>query len=179
MICDDARFIFVHVQKTGGTSIRRTLRGQFGQWTEVPIHSTVIRVRALHPEKFSAYWTFGFVRNPWDQWVSWWFAHQKMRQRFGEFHKFIEAQPWKWFGFRSCWHRLCDRDGSIIVDTIYRFESLQAAWRDICKRLKINTPLPHLNRRNHPPYREMYDNTTRKLVARGAKGDIERWGYTF
>jgi Sulfotransferase family len=87
------RCVFVHVPKTGGTSIETAL-GMFGPWQEENrdamfglIHSPELVARglgsaflqhlsmpelgALHPRgELAGYFSFSIVRNPWDRMVS-------------------------------------------------------------------------------------------------------------
>jgi hypothetical protein len=86
------RFLFVHIAKTGGTSVRRTLQGL--RWrdpwywpmllcsrfshlsghrigTKLPRHAKIVAAKELLPrEFFDELFKFAFVRNPWDLQVS-------------------------------------------------------------------------------------------------------------
>jgi hypothetical protein len=86
------RFLFVHIAKTGGTSVRSALQGL--RWrdpwyypmflcsrlsslsghriaTKLPRHAKVVAAKELLPrEVFEALFKFAFVRNPWDLQVS-------------------------------------------------------------------------------------------------------------
>jgi hypothetical protein len=86
------RFLFVHIAKTGGTSVRAAL--QRGRWadpwywpmflcsrfshlsghriaTKLPRHAKVVAAKELLPrEFFDSLFKFAFVRNPWDLQVS-------------------------------------------------------------------------------------------------------------
>lgn len=86
------RFLFVHIAKTGGTSVRAALEGL--RWrdpwyypmflcsrlshlsghriaTKLPRHAKVIAAKELLPkEYFDDLFKFAFVRNPWDLQVS-------------------------------------------------------------------------------------------------------------
>ncbi len=77
LISDQHRMLFVHVQKTGGVSIDRMLRGHIDDFRSVASrHATLTRILKNEPE-LHAYWTFGFVRNPWTRMVSWWSMIEK------------------------------------------------------------------------------------------------------
>jgi hypothetical protein len=88
----ELRCIFVHIPKTGGTSIERTL-DMFGDWRiedaermfgliASPVlrsqgvtanhlqHLAATELRDLLGSDFDAYFKFSFVRNPWDRFVS-------------------------------------------------------------------------------------------------------------
>jgi len=86
------RFLFVHIAKTGGTSVRAALQGL--RWrdpwywpmflcsrfshlsghriaTKLPRHAKVVAAKELLPrEFFDQLFKFAFVRNPWDLQVS-------------------------------------------------------------------------------------------------------------
>lgn len=86
------RFLFVHIAKTGGTSVRAALEGR--RWrdpwywpvflcsrlshlsghriaTKLPRHAKVVAAKELLPKAFfDSLFKFAFVRNPWDLQVS-------------------------------------------------------------------------------------------------------------
>ncbi len=86
------RFLFVHIAKTGGTSVRSALEGL--RWrdpwywpmflcsrfshlsghrigTKLPRHAKIVAAKELLPrEYFDSLFKFAFVRNPWDLQVS-------------------------------------------------------------------------------------------------------------
>lgn len=92
LLSDRYRFLFVHIAKTGGTSVRAalsTLRWRdplyYLVWpchrlshltghrlgTKFPRHARVIAAREMLPEAyFASLFKFAFVRNPWDLQVS-------------------------------------------------------------------------------------------------------------
>lgn len=72
MICHHYKCIFIHVQRTGGTTIERWLQGE-DQWNihhnYKHITSGYARDRA-YPEFYNDYFKFAFVRNPYDHVLS-------------------------------------------------------------------------------------------------------------
>ncbi len=67
--------LFVHVQKTGGSTVEALLLRDLPGAERVSglpggRHSTLRQVVAAHPE-VRDYWSFGFVRNPWARLYSW------------------------------------------------------------------------------------------------------------
>lgn len=92
LLCHRYRFLFVHVAKTGGSSIRRALRPyrrghpyaalqffnrRFSRLThhrlgcQFPRHARIVAAEEMLPHDFfEQLYKFGFVRNPWDLQVS-------------------------------------------------------------------------------------------------------------
>ncbi len=62
--------IFVHVPKTGGTSIERTLRESPEQ--VVGGHTTALGYRKKFPDEFAEFFTFAVVRHPATRFLSAW-----------------------------------------------------------------------------------------------------------
>jgi hypothetical protein len=112
------RFLFVHIAKTGGTSVRAAfnrLRWQdpmyYLTWpchrlshltghrtaTKFPRHARVIAAQEMLPEDyFASLFKFAFVRNPWDLQVS--SFHHIRRERphlLGEHDTFDKFLRWK------------------------------------------------------------------------------------
>jgi hypothetical protein len=99
-------FLFVHIAKTGGTSMRAALRRlqwrdplYWPQWlcaridhatghriaAKLPRHAPVVTAQHMLPaEVFSRLFKFAFVRNPWDLQVSSWHHLRRERPRLLE-----------------------------------------------------------------------------------------------
>ena len=80
LISDSHRFLFVHVQKTGGSTIDNNLSASLGdvrRIKEAHRHAPLDELLELEPD-LAEYWTAGFVRNPWARMLSWW----RMVERF-------------------------------------------------------------------------------------------------
>ena len=152
-------FVFVHVPKTGGTSIREAL----GMSTSY--HFTACEIWHMFPDLWNKF-SFAFVRNPWDRLVSY-MCSLPVKVPLDQ----LELRPQVDFVF--------DEDGRPVVDFVGRFENLAEDFATICHLLDITTALPHVNRSEHRNFREYYDDATRQFVADTYKEDIGRFGYTF
>jgi hypothetical protein len=73
MISRQSRFLFVHIQKTAGTSLINALQGQMPDLKSfLGTHDTALHARrTLGEAVYDGYSTAAFVRNPWDRLVSW------------------------------------------------------------------------------------------------------------
>lgn len=71
--------------------------------------------------------------------------------------------------------------GTILVDFIGFFEQLKESWAFIAKTVKFDLgELGHLNKtENRKPYREYYDDRTRRMVSEVFDCDISFFGYQF
>lgn len=205
LISDNKKFIFIHIPKTAGSSIRSALK----PYANPKSKSNVLRLlknfnlprdyRKFHfklhsklqdaqnkmpSEVFTSYKKIAFVRNPWDRVVSN-FAFKVHgtdrieRNRNDSFENFIHTE----FELKksSQFDYICDLDGRLDCDFIGRFESLAEDYMTMQDLLGIELPpLPMLNaskRRNG--YQDHYTQETKELVAKYYQKDIETFGYTF
>ena len=76
IVSHPARVLFVHVQKTGGSTVQSVLLDRLPGAEKLAglpgaKHAHLGAALKAQPE-LAAYWTFGFVRNPWARLWSWW-----------------------------------------------------------------------------------------------------------
>ncbi len=180
-------FSFIHINKTGGSSIEHALR--------VPlIHepATIFREK-IGVDRWQRRFSFAIVRNPWDRTVSHYHYRQMTDQTglrdgalsFSDWVKkvYVEQSPEyvdeeKMFLTQTDW--VTDEEGRIMVDYIGRFEQLDEAWSEICRRLnRSDTALPHVKKSSRQNYRDYYDQDTRDIVGNFFKVDVENFGYSF
>lgn len=189
MVSNKHRFIFVHIIKTGGTSIEDFFGGR-------KIHKYAINYKKEIPSnKWKNYFKFTFVRNPWDKMVSQYFYIKKnCREKYVplSFKDFIlafdhcgESEYIQKKGVRITYNPIqlpwiMDNLGYPLVDFIGRFETLQKDFDKICEKLKIQKHiLPHENKSDHKHYSKYYDQETKEIIARKFKRDIEYFNYDF
>ncbi len=112
------RFLFVHIAKTGGTSVRAALQTvrRRDPWalpmfvcsrlshlsghrlgTKFPRHAKIIAAKEMLPhDYFQSLFKFAFVRNPWDLQVSSFYHIQRERpQHLGAYRHFEDFLRWK------------------------------------------------------------------------------------
>lgn len=198
MLSHDLRCIFVHIQKTGGSSIRHALHWAHG---DVDKHRFAHELRVGYGENYwNSYFKFAFVRNPWDRLVSWWRMIEQnaasgrqmtafwrfILSRASSFEEFLtncdeeyhDQDGSKWI-FRNQLDYISDA-GSVIVDFVGRFERLQEDFALISSRLGLPAMrIPHVNRSEHMHYSKYYSEATSALIAARFARDIEAFGYSF
>lgn len=190
MIDSKLKFIFIHVSKTGGTSIEHALNPNVsldnssisevtGNTKFRDKHWAARKYLKEYPVEYKNFFTFSFVRNPWDRMLS----NYKWLKLLGlidcSFREWIANPTW---GFHAYSYKkmVCDNNGSIIVDYIGKFENLQQDFNTVCDKIGIpQQQLPHKNKTKHKHYTEYYDDETREIVAQKYAKDIEYFGYKF
>ncbi len=161
------------------------------QFTGFHIHAKAYEIREkLGIEAFDSYFTFAFVRNPFDWLVSlYYYIKQSKRHRY---YNLIKEMSFKDF---LEWHISNNPDrqidfvsdpykNKIIVDYIGHFETLEKDIITIQKRLHIKNirQLKHSNPsllRCHRDYKRYYDKENIKLVEDYYSIDLEIFGYDF
>lgn len=209
MISHDKRCIFVHIPKTGGTSVEdaiwgpdRSARTAADLWyghiapdrnkyqADGLQHLLATQIRQeVGSEVFDSYFKFSFVRNPWDRCVS---EYAYMRERpdlrdlIGmradcSFPDFLRLiqQVEHVHWYEQC-QFVMDEDGRLLVDFLGRFESFEADLRGVLCRLGVEaSTIPHEMKGGRGPYQDYYDAASRDVVARLYRRDIESFGYSF
>ena len=188
MISHKHKCIFVHIAKTGGTSIEHVLDPNVKIDQNLNVKSTgntkfigkhwkiVDYKKKRNKDIFDSYFKFTFVRNPWESEVSLWKWFQLAKGETISFEKHINRRK-KRMGFTE-W--MCDKNGNNLIDFIGRFENLQKDFNIVCDKIGIpQRKLPHKNKSNHKHYTEYYNDETRSIVAEKYAKDIKRFGYRF
>ena len=202
MINHKYKFIFIHIPKTGGTSIEQVFYSKSNK-TDVPCKHYTLKMLERGNLVPKDYFKFSFVRNPWDMTVSqyhfmWkssypWPIH--WRKEHKEFAK-LSFEEWVLHpSFQFSTIRSIDiignrhHDGTFLgwimgnklnIDFIGKFENLQQDFDIICDKIGIPPKkLPHENKTKHKDYREYYDEETKQIVGEKYAKDIEYFGYKF
>lgn len=187
MIDHKRRLLFIHIARTGGSSIETALAGD--NWWRIDPgskHISASQARVLYGEEiWGSYLKFSIVRNPWDRLVSmwatgwWWGATTHLKgKKPGSFHEFLRTlQPHPHEFYKSLlYHEILDEP----VDAVLRFEHLNDDFELLLKRAGCGTvALPHVERRNRAEYRNYYDAISCDLVASTFRKDIADYGYKF
>jgi hypothetical protein len=189
LVSDTARFVFVHVPKTGGTSIRKAL-ARYGTDVYFEQSSTTKHLRAQeilseHPTvPFQDYFTFAFVRNPYDLLVSFW--TYKMENPFhpdyvhvaelGSFERWVEHHVRQPGMAQSCFTH--DVSGNQLVDYVGRFENFAHDVETIVTKLGCDiASVPHVNTSDHGVAEDLFTPRIRAVVAEAWRDDFSNFGY--
>lgn len=208
MICHDKKIIFIHIPKTGGTSVARLLGGHGimlqGEKNYESVyfkHALASDVRRMMGDQFDCYQRLTIVRNPWDWVVSNYEFNRGLHRPFtaGTRYRVSGMVPdrfkdqsfddwlhWWTEELQPSQHRLISAEnGQLLVNKVYRFEQIEKCLQDIRRRVYgwALKPLPHAMRlkgkRKRKHYAEYYNAGTIKLVEKYFAVDIERFGYSY
>jgi len=196
IISDSYKFVFHHVPKTGGSSITAALVPYCRNYEGVvPTEETHGWQTVFHQPYYmhhpvrsyeagaipEGYYSFAFVRNPFAAVVSAWDSN-----KFKYFDAFVEHEIFTGKEFVARYTQfayLTDEAGNLLVDFVGKYENLAQDFYNVVGT--IGVPLMMLPKRNitkdkvHDSYREYYSPTSRHLVERKYKRDLEFFGYEF
>ena len=182
------KFIFIHINKTGGTSVSMALN--------IPnTHKTALEIiDEIGRRNWNNNFTFTVVRNPWDKVVSHYHYRVQTNQTslgenpisfkewvqrtYGEQDSLYYDKP-KMFMPQVNW--ISDKSGNIIVNRIMHFENIDEEFTELSKILNINkdVALPHVKSSKRGHYRDYYDENSIQIVQNWFMRDIEEFGYKF
>ena len=178
MVSHKHKFIFVHIPKTAGSSLRFYMRGRYDT-LHVPHHSSAEHIKNKNMDIFDSYTKFCTVRNPWDREVSR-YKFIKRNKSHAQYKHTLNGIKWFIQQTGTPYTRFTHISDVCIMDYILRFENIQSDFRVVCDKLNIPAKrLPHMQRSVHKHYTEYYDDETRKLVETIYEEDIDRYEYMF
>lgn len=177
----------IGVPKAGQTTyVRRIAVGRAGMFRGEYVRQAVeTGILNKKPHRWPEF--YAFVRNPWDHMVSGFFYGIKKGwfKPGSDFKAFIRGGVWKelpfaqWVHFQQ--HSEFTHEGCFqVVDHIYRFEKFESEAKRFARALGVDDKnIPVMNKTEHLPYREYYDDETRAIVASAFADDISNFGYQF
>ena len=198
-------FIFVAVPKTGTHAVRQALREHLGpdDLEQVGLfvskrfpmpelarighgHLTLAEVGPHLPaDDFQRFFKFGFVRNPFDRFIS--FCAFMTRQH-GYFDRepqrvmnhFLFVEPPDKIHFAPQHLFFTGENGELLADFVGRVEEMQSSYDEACRRIGIaSRPLDRVNASRRGNYRDYYTPELREAVAKLYARDLELFGYDF
>ncbi|HEY7657673.1 MAG TPA: sulfotransferase family 2 domain-containing protein [Burkholderiales bacterium] len=200
------RCIFVHIPKTGGTSIENLIwpgprttgdlwmgfvdkyRNQYQTGGLQHLLATQIRME-VGSKVFADFYKFSFVRNPWDKAVSQ-FSSMASRDDLRGFIGMKKGDSFKTYAdlitrkkhvqWEPQVNFLRDSNGDLLVDYVGRYETFSESVHHVLKALGIKIDaIPHENASRRGPYPDYYDDESREMIASLYAADIEAFGYSF
>jgi len=190
----ETKSIFIHIPKAAGTSIARAIYGMNVG------HRKAVDYKKISTHEYNKYYTYSFVRNPWDRIVSAYnFAKQGgtsyvqpipnpvyQSELFNDFETFVT----EWLStadlnkedvvFAPQYWYIYDVNMQCLVDYIGRIETLADDVKALEKKLGVEIIIEQLNKSSRSSsYRDYFNNDTKNIVADIYKKDIELFKYEF
>jgi len=199
----EQKIIFVHIPKTAGNSITKALsevdnvpNKKRKKSPKIAKHAKAFEVRYLLGEDiWEDYFTFSFVRNPWDLMVSsykWWrqkaanrvkrYANVARKIQSMDFQEFVNSKYGKYminerYGNFFDW---LSNGEEIMVDFVGKVENINEDWAKICEINNLDhIEMPHENKTDRVSYRDYYNDETRQMVAKRFQKSIKYFDYSF
>lgn len=193
---DTHRCIFVHVPKTAGISVARSLFGNLAGG-----HRTIRDYQAIFSEEeFATYFKFSFVRNPFTRLLSAfsylltdtdWPENQAWAQQhlagYGSFDEFVLdfCTPESVFENIHFYPQSCFLEGvgkppgqSMPLDFVGRFEQLEEGFSVVCSRLGIDRRLRHVNATARTPIPAALSRGAITRIQQAYASDFDRFQYS-
>lgn len=185
--------LFIHVPKTGGTSIIKALgirrvfipdiKGISGAGTGSfalghSTYKTIVNNNFLTEDFLKEAFIFSFVRNPYEQVASHWaFSRQNNKHRCAADISFLEFCRIK-LRKETNMRPQVDFIANAPLSFLGRFESLRGDVKHLASALGISgVVLPHLNKSSRQHYSEVYCPESLAIVNSFYSGDFEKLGY--
>lgn len=187
---------FVHVPKTGGHFISHSLNIRFDHiYFNKPHPNNLVQGWVYHNLTRDAlgedYFSFAFVRNPFDFLVSWyhyitqnrlWEVQSLPHLPFPDFLRMLSEDAEIYPGRRFLFFQLFGSDGKLIVDCIGRMENFQTDFEKITSKYGYQVLDVQEGNRNiseHEHYSHYYDNALVSLVNKLYGREMKVFGYSF
>ena len=194
--------------KKGDTEALAKLERLRIEWKQDRRHMSVVDTVETYGQKnWDNYFTFTFVRNPWDRMVSWFFWKKKIKTipedltfkefvlSFNSLYKNVktigglrpDSTAWRDRKRKNYWRIPLSAqpqhfwfDDEFKIDFVGRFENLQNDFNKVCNILNIkDTKLPHVLSTKHLHYSKYYDSEIKKEVDEIWGMDAEVFKYKF
>ena len=185
--------IFIHIPKTAGISIIKSI---YGNVTNEG-HRSIYFYKQVFEKNFKDFFTFSFVRNPYDRLYSSYkflqtggmnehdkVAFQKYLSKFSDFEDFVlnglnNEIIYEIIHFVPQSEFICNKNGEILVDFVGRFENLNDDLNSISRKIKKELALEHHNKNFKKDYKKIYNQAMKTKVYEVYNRDFVLFNYNF
>ena len=197
---DAYHIIFIHIPKTAGKAVFASLFQ-----SELESHQSLLNYRLYDRQKFSTYFKFAMVRDPWDRFASAFFYlksnrpglyhtpedrefTEKYLAHFPTLEAFIRAldtdrilrrRVLNWTHFRPQHTYVCDSRGTNLLDYVGKFEEISLVFDTLKNQLGIRDAclIEKNKNRQGEDYVRYYDRDTAQIVGALYARDVKLFGY--
>ena len=183
------KFIFIHIPKTGGTSISNyciekiegSLYNRINE-DSVDINKHIYAKELIDIFDYSNYNSFAVVRNPFEVTVSHYFFGLRVENLSMDeysFEDFLELMV-KPNAIRQPMVEYISDGSDILIKDIVRFENLESELKSYFNKISLNLDsLGRHNIGNHLHYSKYYNEKTYNIVNDYFSEDIKKFNYKF
>ena len=136
------KWVYIHIPKTGGTSISHILNKVTGT-ESIATHGSIIEVK----DNISDYFKFTMVRNPFTRFLSEYFHQIRNNQTNKNFEYYIKSVDTKELHLISqSYYVTTPLDKTKELTCILKYENYINEVNSLFKKININESIPHLNK---------------------------------
>ena len=193
--------IFIHIPKTAGTSIERSLgigeknKDSFRHHDEHVVDkikyalqhytSKMLINNTLIKPYWKSYYKFTIVRHPYTRVLSEYFWKKGKKTQGLEFdHQDFKDHLKSYYEKIDTDHKLSQTeyvyssDGKILIDEIFKFEEITKSFKIISNKLNLKSDLKQFNKSsNSAKYTEFLDKDDKNLIYKLYKNDFKNFRY--
>lgn len=200
MIFHNKKVIFLHIPKTGGTSIESFFDNKKRDYKKFypdivwglkarkfTQHFRYESIKKCYTgnEDIEKYFKFTFIRNTWDRLLSA-YSYLNPNPNKEKFCNYLQNKCSDFINGKiyECEHydsqiNYIFQNGKEFLDFIGRFENIQEDFKKLCDKLNISHEnLPHKNASSKKDYRYYYDKKTIEIVGEAYKKEIKYFNFT-
>ncbi|MFG0773282.1 sulfotransferase family 2 domain-containing protein [Vibrio plantisponsor] len=209
MIFHSYKSIFIHIPKTGGSSVENLLWPDLSTRTESDLWMGLVRPyfnkyqtgglqhllahqikKEVGEDIFRQYYKFTLVRNPWDKVISQYMFMINKRDdlrtyinmpKNASLAEYIELiQKKEHVQWAKQVDFILDENGELLVDDVFKLENINDDASIMSSRIGLNfSEIPHDNKGSRKPYQDYYTEETKEMVYDIYKDDILYLNYNF
>lgn len=183
-------FLFIHIPKTGGTSILQKI------YSFLKIPEFQIQHKLASEYSYSTWHSYSFcvIRNPFDRLISHWKYHttatdsilfqilgvQNYRElTFSQYFEIIEKFNSTVPNWKNMVEYISHPSFEKKIDTIIKFESIEEDWKKLPISKIIGETLPHIKKSEHLHYSKYYTPELIERVSNFYRKDLDEFKYCF
>jgi hypothetical protein len=193
-------FIFIHIYKCGGMSLRKAIMEKIPVKEVAQSHSTAKETKEYFIKNNSQLiweksFKFSFVRNPYDWAVSLYEFIRKSpaHENYEEIKDHNFEQFCVWYlnklnnhssningRFNTLSQFLYDDDNNLLVDFVGKLENFKEDYKYIADKLGLKNKMPKINVSDREKnYRTYYNDKTIEMITRAFHQDLVNFNYKF
>lgn len=194
-------FIFIHIYKCGGMSLRKAIMNNIAAKEVAKSHSTAKETKEYFINNsgqmiWDNAFKFSFVRNPYDWAASLYEFIRKSpaHENYEEIKDFDFELFCTWYinklnnhslningRFNTLHQFLYDDNNTCLVDFVGKLENFNQDFKFVASKLGIKSKTPKINvsDRDFKDYRKYYNDKTKDMITRAFHQDLVTFNYQF